>query len=378
MTMKRFITQSTLALMTASTAAFGQDGVIRMESRVAGQLHPAVAGPVAGIASDRLIVAGGAWFPDGLPWKGGAKTYEDAIHAFEPKGDCLLEVPVKATLPERLAYSANCSTPQGVFFAGGENAAGISDRVGLIRWDDSSATVVVETLPPLPVPLTNASAAHCDRRVYVAGGETPKGPTGQCWFLDLGDLEGGWSPLPSLPRPASHAVLTAVEVDYMIVLQFFGGRCKKSDGISEIHDSVYELSPSEGKWIDRPSLPHPLSAATGVALGTRGALLFGGDRGTVFSKVERHLAAIAGATDPAEKERLTLEKNEMQESHPGFGREVLFYDRVTGRCSQVGDIAQEGPVTTTALWWQDAVFIPSGEVRPGVRTPDILRIQTVR
>lgn len=364
--------------MAYSTGLFAQQKGMTVSTRIVGELMPGVAGAVNGSHGTHLLVAGGADFPDGPPWQGGAKTYHDRIHIFEKKGDRLTEKQIKATLPEKIAYSANCSTPQGVCYAGGENSSGISDKVRLLRWDDASATIAIDSLPPLPVPLTNASAAFCDRRVYVAGGESPQGPSDQCWTIDLGDLEGGWSPLPSLPKPVSHAVLTAFEKEYAIILTLFGGRCKKPDGISELYDAVYELSPSEGRWVNRPALPYPLSAGTGIASGTSGALLFGGDRGSTFTKVEQLLAAIAKSTVEVEKQRLTREKNELQSSHPGFDRNVIFYDHASGQSRILGKLKQAAPVTTTAVTWEDAIYIPSGEVKAGVRTPSILRIDLVK
>lgn len=364
--------------MATSTGLFAQHKGMTLSTRIVGELKPGVAGAVIGSHGTHLLVAGGADFPDGPPWQGGAKFYHDRIHIFEKKGDRLTKKQINATLPEKIAYSASCSTPQGVCYAGGENSSGISAKVYLLRWDETSATIAIDSLPSLPVPLTNASAAFCDRRVYIAGGESPKGVSDQCWTIDLGDLEGGWSPLPSLPKPVSHAVLTVIEKEYAIVLTLFGGRCKKPDGISELYDAVFELSPSEGRWVNRPALPYPLSAGTGIAFGTSGALLFGGDRGSTFTKVEQLIAAIAKSTVEAEKQRLTKEKNELQSGHPGFDRNVIFYDYVSGKSRILGKLKHAAPVTTTAVSWEDAIYIPSGEVKAGVRTPSILRIDLVK
>ena len=371
--MKRLLPPIAFLCMTLPTDLFAQNG-IKFKSRIVGELHPGVAGAVTGITGERLIVAGGADFPDRMPWEGGVKTYHDKVHILQKKGDRLVETPVAAALPEKVAYVAACTTPQGVFYAGGENASGLTDKAWLCRWNDTTGSLTFDALPALPIALTNASAAYCDRRVYLAGGESKQGPTDQCWTLDLGDPEGGWSPLPSLPKPVTHAVLTAVEVQYAIVLHVYGGRCRKPDGISEIYDSVFELSPSEGRWVSRPSLPYPVSAHSGAAFGTSGALLFGGDRGTTFSKVERMLAAIAQSKDEAERQRLIREKNDLLARHPGFNADVLYYDHASGKSVTIGKMTGKPPVTATALEWNGSYYIPSGEIRAGVRTPTILRI----
>ena len=373
-----------LAILLLASVTFSQAQKKRMsvKARIAGEIPPVsgetrshgVAGAVSGNLGSRLIVAGGANFPDRMPWEGGAKTYHDRIFVFTKDGDRLKADPAVLRLHEKIAYAANCPTPHGLFYAGGENEKGISGKVWLIRWPDSAAAPAIDALPPLPTPVTNAAAAYCDRRIYLAGGETKSGPTDQCWTIDLGDLEGGWSPLPPLPKPVSHTVLAAVMTDYMIDLYVFGGRMKKPDGISEIYSSVHHYGPSEGRWVDLAPLPHPLSAAAGVAVEDGSVLIFGGDRGETFSQVERTAAAIAQAKDEAERQRLTRQKNGLLAGHPGFSRDILRYEVAKGRVAKVGTLPEKPPVTTSAFIWEDAVYIPSGETRAGVRTPDIIRV----
>jgi SSS family solute:Na+ symporter len=42
-------------------------------------VQPGLAGPYAGIDDDVLILAGGANFPEKLPWEGGEKVYYNEI-----------------------------------------------------------------------------------------------------------------------------------------------------------------------------------------------------------------------------------------------------------------------------------------------------------
>lgn len=60
-------------------------------------------------------------------------------------------------------------------------------------------------------------------------------------------------------------------------------------------------------------------------------------------------------------------------SHPGFGREVFAYDTMRNSWRVVTRSVAEPQVTTFAVHWGDEVVIPSGEIRPGVRTPKIVR-----
>ena len=55
------------------------------ESVFPAQEHKGVAGAVIGWHNNVLMVAGGANFPEALPWEGGKKKYHNQIHLFEKK-----------------------------------------------------------------------------------------------------------------------------------------------------------------------------------------------------------------------------------------------------------------------------------------------------
>src|SRR5688572_28818946 len=117
-----------------------------------------VAGPIAGVHNDVLIVAGGCNFPEKMPWLGGIKKYYDHGYVMAKQGDSLVTI-ARFQLPFPLAYAAITSAPDGIVAAGGENASGLSNKVLLIQWQPSSRSVQVQPLPPLPYAVTNASAA---------------------------------------------------------------------------------------------------------------------------------------------------------------------------------------------------------------------------
>ncbi|MEN9953257.1 MAG: hypothetical protein RLZZ520_1525, partial [Bacteroidota bacterium] len=104
-------------------------------------------------------------------------------------------------------------------------------------------------------------------------------------------------------------------------------------------------------------------------------LVFGGDRGTTFTKVETLLTAINQEQDPEVKSNLIKAKNHLLINHPGFSKEILQFDVVKEKYIVVGTIPFDTPVTTTAVKWGQTIFISSGEIRAGVRTPNILSIK---
>ncbi len=365
---------------------FAQKKPTAVTCSIAGELPPVngqsislgVAGPVTGAHGNMMLVAGGANFPDSMPWQGGKKKYYSDIYLFTKKGNQFVPVTGDFNLQEGIAYSACCSAPKGILYAGGENEKGISDKAFLLKWDAEAKSVVTETLPHLPVAVSNASATSYNNIVFIAGGEKPDGVSDKFWSIDLGSSASGWKELPQLPKPVSHAVFIAIKSDGVLKLYLLGGRRKTVQGISELYSDVYEFNTTKNQWTELEPLPYPLSAGTGVAAGSAGIVLFGGDRGTTFSKVENYLAAISKTVNAAEKEQLIQQKNQLLAAHPGFSKEILYYDITTGKCKTAGTIPYPTPVTTTAFWWDNKVVIPSGEIKAGVRTPQILMAKLKR
>ena len=101
-------------------------------------------------------------------------------------------------------------------------------------------------------------------------------------------------------------------------------------------------------------------------------MIFGGDKGETFHKTEKFIAAIHSEKDDAKKTALIQQKNTLQSSHPGFSKEILMYNAEPDEWTVVGCIPFDSPVTTNAVIWEDKVIIPSGEIKAGVRTPQIL------
>lgn len=64
------------------------------------------------------------------------------------------------------------------------------------------------------------------------------------------------------------------------------------------------------------------------------------------------------------------------EQHPGFRGELLAYHTITDTWTSMGTAAVSR-VAAPTVWWRDRIVIPSGEMRPGVRSPEVWAAQTV-
>lgn len=370
---------TTVMLTTAASCSLTRKNATPNWS-VGGELPPAlgqdqalgIAGPLAGVVHNLLMVGGGANFPDSMPWLGGRKKYYNDVYLFRKDGKGGFLLRNKAKLPVSLAYTANVTTPDGVICAGGENDEGLSRRVLRFRWHSGGDSLAISYLPDLPEALTNAAITALGSTLYLAGGETPTGVSSGFYSLDLENASAGWVSLPDLPQPVSHAVMVVQSNGERPCIYLIGGRKRNPGAISDLYSSVFEFDPVRGQWRDRRPLPYALSAGTGLAVGTAEVLLFGGDRGVTFHKTEQLIADIAKEVDDRRKEELNEEKRVLQSNHPGFSREVLRYHTVEDTWSVVDTIPYETPVTTIALRWGQEVILPSGEIRAGVRSPKLL------
>lgn len=345
-----------------------------MSWHIAGELPPAasgnkapgLAGPVAGVSNNVLLIAGGANFPDSLPWNGGKKKYYDEGYVFtKNEADSLILI-TRFTLPDTIAYAASVSTPHGIVIAGGENQNGASADAYLAQW--TSDSVRFKTIANLPIPLANAGITATGNMVYLVGGENSESASSGFYALDVSAEGNQWQALPPYPHAVSHAVVTT-ESGCIYVM---GGRKKNPNGISDLYSDAWRFDFEKQQWEPLPSLPYALCAGTGAAYGNNAIYLFGGDRGETFHKTEELIAAIRMATDEVQKEELTHAKNILQESHPGFSHEILVYHPLDNSWSVAGQLPFTVPVTTTAIVWDDQIIIPSGEIRAGVRTAQIL------
>ena len=362
------------------TASAQKNTMSAIEWKIAGEL-PALNGPqkVLGVAGAMtgmdhhvLLVAGGANFPDSMPWLGGQKRFYEEGYVFRKgENDTLLYL-TTFHLPFPLAYTASCSTPEGIVAAGGENEHGLSKKVLLLQWNAAGESVLIKLLPDLPFAVSNTSLAVYGNKLYIAGGERAKDVSAELLTLDLMDIASGWKRLPSLPKAVSHAVLLVQSNGKDACLYLAGGRKRNAGSTSDLYSSLYQFNLTTGKWSTKKTLPYALSAGTGMSTGAHFLLLFGGDTGETFHQTEVLIAAINQATDEAIKEQLNRQKINRQANHPGFCRQVLLYNTKNDSWQPLGSIPFDVPVTTTAVQWAGNVIIPSGEIKAGVRTPQIL------
>lgn len=301
-----------------------------------------LAGAFSGLVGDELILVGGANFPEKYPWGGGKKVWWNTLYAYNRTKqawnvyDNFLNTP--------LAYGVSIQLPEGVLCIGGCNADGCSDKALLIKKENDTYVIDSLSYPPLPVPLANMAAALLNGKIYVAGGQesvSPEQSTHHFFMLDLARPMAGWQKLPAWPGPSRGYAVAVAQRDCFYL---FSGRSYAPDEDLTVHTDGYVYMPAANQW-RRLSGTFPFMAGTAIPYGEDKILFLGG--------VER---IIPGGTE-----------------HPGFSNEAVLFD-VTSE-SVLSSVTSPSPlaVTTQVLRDGNDFYIASGEVKPGVRTPIILK-----
>jgi len=335
--------------------------------------HPGLAGAYSGIHDNALIMAGGANFPEGGVWEGGTKKFHDLIYVMERIDGKLQRVDDGSFhLPFPLAYGASVSSSLGLIGIGGNDDFEAKDIVFVLNWDATQRKIVYDTLPSLPLPLTNLAAGLIGEELYVAGSTEPDG---RKFFgkLSLEDKNGGWKALPVWPgSPRTHAVGVVQNNGSNTGFYLMKGRFKGDRVQSEVLEDSWFYNPVANSWDaledSLTKMSFPLAAGTGMPMGANHIILFGGDDGTLFNQLEELAHLINTSEDPG----IWISKRDsFMVNHPGFNRSIWSFHTITRSWTLLDSLPFNPQVTTTAFRWEDQIIIPSGEVSPCIRTPII-------
>lgn len=316
-----------------------------------------VAGPFVGVQNSEqkaseevLLVAGGANFPEPV-WENG-KAWHDDIFAMTKEGDSYQWQSV-GKLSQPVGYGANVSTREGVVCIGGNDAERIFSDCFRLSWNFESQKIAQSALPSLPHPLAYGQACIIGNTIYVAGGQT--GATldtavNYMLALDLSQSEPKWQQLEAWPGPPRAFNMTIAQNNgFRDCVYVIGGRYQDGDEVQFLND-CWEYDPQKDTWRERASLPDAVTAGTGIKFGQSNILVLSGDDGKLFHRTD-----------------------ELKDDHPGFPRRTFAYNAITDRWISMGESPQN-QVTTSAVIFDGEVTLPTGEIRPRVRTPKTWQI----
>lgn len=333
--------------------------------------QPGLAGSYSGISGQKLIVAGGANFPYGPPWEGGEKIFWDHIYVLDLEGGGDPEwVESGTTLPVRMGYGGVIQMADELILIGGENGDGIVSEVLGLRWNPETSNVEIRELPSLPDGFQANSAGFANGQILVHG----TGQNGnELWRLDP---TGGWIELPGCPGPPRLFPVSAVQKNGRVEgFYLFSGRTRDEQGVYSLLGDGYMYDPVLQTWnylgpVGNTSHPGKIimGAAT-IPSGSSHVLILGGDDGRELLDRIDLITAIEQAANQSQRDLLNAKLDSAFIHHDGFSREILAYHTITNSWMVLDTFPEGLPVTTHAIAYNDQVYLTSGEIHPGVRTP---------
>lgn len=343
-----------------------------------------VSAPFVGISNGKLLVAGGCNFPDKPVTEGGAKKYYSDIFALD------LSAPAAGwkkagNLPHPVAYGAAAVTPEGIVCIGGNNSDSFFPDVYLLSWNKTDEKADIRKLPSLPAPMDNLSATYIDNTVYVAGGNKNTHPCNT--FLSMEPATGSnWNSLPGFPGAARvQPVLAAQKAEDGTRIYLAGGfQPIQNDMDAIVPTDMLSYHPASKTWRTETKLPvfangYPRTFTGGCAVSYSDSsilLMSGVNYDCFFNAINRprRMARAVDESDTAGIESLEREAKEYMH-HPvewyKFNTTLLQYNTFTKEWKELGNYEQLARAGAGAVLTGDSLIIVNGELKPGIRTPQV-------
>jgi cyclically-permuted mutarotase family protein len=351
-------------------------------------IQPGLASPFSGVSENMLLVAGGCNFPDEEVWEGGQKAYYDDAFALEQTEDGENIWHTGFKIPYTSAYGVSITVPEGVICIGGSNNSGSLSSVFMMKWDPDLEEIVTENLPPLPFKISRMTGALVDQEIYLAGGLADGQLANTFIRLDLsmwGDDDFEWEILDDFPGPPRLQAIAvgqnAAEEKHFYL--FSGSSYPGHEENPIILTDGLEYNPKTEKWTIIPDIKHDggdalsLHGGSAVAIGTQHILFTGGVNRSIFYnawKRDRDIELARTVNDTVQMKHLLQEKHDyflMEPEEYKFNQAVLAYHTITKTWIKVDDYPFPGPAGAPMVEWLDGFAVVNGEIKPGVRSPNI-------
>ncbi|WP_304858238.1 cyclically-permuted mutarotase family protein [uncultured Bacteroides sp.] len=366
--------------------------VRQMQGAPAGEMgiELGVSACYAGTYNGWLLMAGGCNFPEIPASAGGKKRFYQGIYVADGSADSLLVWKKVGELPVEAAYGVSVSTPQGVICAGGTNQNGALSSVFRISLDKDATTAVVDTLPSLPCTIDNMGGAVLEHYLFIVGGNVNGAPSNALYCLDLDNPDAEWTRLPDFPgAPRTQSVCVAQRKGKDYRLYLWGGFAGAGEGRpASLSLDGYSYHPWERTWtqvavpMGKDSVEISLGGGVGIACGDSLVLCAGGVNKDIFlaalKREEKMKRALAEGDNRAVDSLKSVAKAYMT-MLPEFYRfndKILIYNTVEDCWKEVVCSSQTARAGAALVGNGNVFFNINGELKPGIRTPEIVKIES--
>lgn len=236
----------------------------------------------------------------------------------------------------------------------------------------TEAVMAAETWPDLPAPLKNGIAARVGDMAFVGLGSAGT----DLYALDLSAPAAGWQKRASFIGPATNGA--AVAVSATTIYLFSGnGKAAEDDRSPIIFDTIYAYDTQSDRWSKRDTkTPVGLSGAKAVSLGDGRIALVGGYNKALFDTYLAETGAIDKEADPEGFRALVASYMGMEPKAYRWNDKLLVYDPAANRWGSLGDNPYLPNCDPALVAEGDGRFlVMSGEIKPGLRTPEVKRVE---
>ncbi len=352
-----------------------------------GDFGKGVSALFAGIHQGKLIIAGGCNFPGVPAASGGKKTFYKSIYAAGVvSSDSVLEWKKVGELPVCVAYGVSLPTSSGLVCIGGSNNEGSLSSVWRLSWRQEN--LEIDTLPSLPATVDNMAGTSIGNTLYILGGNVDGKPSNAVYSLALDRAEEGWKQEASFPGAARvQPVCLSAKRGGEDCLFVMGGFAGAYDGNSAtLSTSALCYSPSTRQWIevatptDGQDEALALGGGIGISLADTAFLCMGGVNKDIFlsalRREERMKKAKAEKDETAIDSLAREQKKYMEEpqEYYRFNQKLLLYSAARNQWEVLGDYPQAARAGAVVAGDGNTIFLINGELKPGIRTPEIWRL----
>ena len=328
----------------------------------------------AGKLSGKLIMAGGCNFPETSAANGGTKKFYSGIYATDFNSESTFHWKQIGNLPVATAYGVTLSIGNKLILIGGMNEKGSLSSVYSVALDKNQK-VIISTLPSLKYPMDNMAGAIIGKTIYVAGGKVNGKPSTQVFYLNLDNLKEGWLEAASFPgNPRVQPVMAAVSGG----LYLWGGFSGAFDGHEPtLSTDGYKFSPDTNRWtklaspINKKGKEVSLGGGVAIAVNDSLVLCTGGVDKNIFLEALQRESKLKG--------NKAMQNSIDYLSHPvswyQFNKHVFLYNTLRNKWQLIADNDLMARAGATIVGAGNTFFLINGEVKPGIRTPEITKIK---
>ncbi|WP_269933065.1 N-acetylneuraminate epimerase [Aminobacter sp. HY435] len=236
----------------------------------------------------------------------------------------------------------------------------------------TAAAMAADAWPDLPVGIKSGVAARVGDTAYVGLGSAGT----DFYSLDLANPAAGWVKRAAFAGPATNGAAAAVSGGKIFV--FSGNGKASADAKSPIiFDTVFAYDTASDSWskVDTAT-PVGLSGAKALPLKDGRIAIVGGYNKELFDKYLADVAATDKEKNPEGFKKLVNGYMGMEPKEYRWNTKVLSYDPSANSWGTLGD----NPFlpncdSAVVARGDDAFMVISGEVKPGLRTPEVKQVK---